>query len=358
MAQRARLADTEQDFKNAGIDPAKVAPWEDGMRIDPAGENYEWWYFDTNLSDGSQLVITFYAKSVVDPSSGLKPMIDIDLTRPDGSVVSDKLSFEPDEFTASKDSCDVKIGDNYFKGDLQHYEIGVFSPKITAKISFDNITPAWRRNYCIFFGDNDETNFGWLPATPRGTAKVALEFDDQKEELTGNCYHDHNWGNVALMKVMHHWYWGRANIGDYTVIQSYMTAEKKYGYHKLPVFLVAKKDQILADDPKYMTYYEGDKDYDGHTQKPFHNQVIYNYNDGKKHYRISYLREKTITQDRMLDQIEGPKKFLAKLSGFDGAYLRFSGQVKLEVFDGEKVVETHQSHGLWEEMYFGKTLDV
>lgn len=108
-----------------------------------------------------------------------------------------------------------------------------------------------------------------------------------------------------------------------------------------------------------MTYYEGDKDYDGHTQKPFHNQVIYDYNDGKKHYRISYLREKkTITHDRMIEQIDGTKKMLAKLAGFDGAYLRFSGQVKLEVFDGEKVVETHQSHGLWEEMYFGKTLDV
>ena len=121
---------------------------------------------------------------------------------------------------------------------------------------------------------------------------------------------------------------------------------------------MAKRDKILADDPKYMTYYENDKGYDAHTKKPFYNQVVYDYNDGEKHYRISYLRKNTITKERMLDQIKGPKKILAKLSGFDGAYLRFSGQVQLEILDCDRVFDTHQSHGLWEEMYFGETLDV
>ncbi|GBG94749.1 hypothetical protein LFYK43_12080 [Ligilactobacillus salitolerans] len=358
MAQRARLGDTDADFEKYHTKKNEVEQWEDGMRIDPAGENYEWWYFDANLADGSQLVITFYAKSAVDPSSGLKPMIDVDLTRPDGTVISDKLSFAPEEFSASKEKCDVKVGDNYFRGDLNHYEIGVNSPKIKVQLSSDNVTPAWRRTVAIFFGNDDEGNFGWLPSTPRGEVAVKIEVNGQKEELKGDCYHDHNWGNVALLKVMHHWYWGRANLGDYTVIDSYMTAEKKYGYQKLPVFLLAKKGEILADDPQYLTYSEKDKDYDGHTQKPFHNEVVYDYNDGQNHYRISYLREKTITKDRMIEQIEGPKKFAAKFMGFDGAYLRFSGKVRLEIFAGDEVVEKHESQGLWEEMYFGKTLDV
>ena len=38
--------------------------------------------------------------------------------------------------------------------------------------------------------------------------------------------------------VMHHWYWGRAKIGDYQVISSYITAHKPYGYEHFPIFLL------------------------------------------------------------------------------------------------------------------------
>ncbi|WEV43927.1 hypothetical protein OZX56_01475 [Lactobacillus sp. ESL0684] len=359
MTQRARLADTSEDFKKYDINKHTIATWEDGIRTNPNTKGtYEWWYFDANLNDGSQLVITFFAKSAVNPGSELEPSIDIEHTQADGSKISDHLEFTPAEFSAAKDDCNVKIGQNYFRGNLKHYQIGVFSPKITVELEFDNVTPAWRRNVCIFFGDHDENNFGWLPATPRGKVTAKVTIASKEQTLTGDCYHDHNWGDVALMKVMHHWYWGRANIGDYTVISSYMTAEKKYGYQKLPIFFLAKKDQVLADNPKYMTYSEQDKQIDEQTKKPFHNQIIYDYNDGKHHYKISYLREKTISRISFIDQISGIKKLLAKLAGFDGAYLRFSGKIKLEVFDDDQVIETQSSQGLWEEMYFGKTLDV
>lgn len=357
MAKRARLADLDQDFENANLNRHEVALWEDGMRTDAAGENYEWWYFDANLADGSQLVITFYAKSVVDPSNGLKPMIDIDLTRPDGTKISHTMHFSPTEFTASDQRAEIKIAGNYFRGDLNHYVIHVQAEDITVMVDAHNIVPAWRRNVAIFFGDQDETNFGWLPATPREIADVTMTTQKGTEQLSGNCYHDHNWGNVALMKVMHHWYWGRANIDDYTVISSYMTAEKKYGYQTLPVFMLAKGDRILADDPKYLTYEESDRQIDDVTGKPYHKAVSYDYNDGKQHYRITYLWEQTITQDRMIDQVSGVKHVLAKLTGFDGAYLRFSGKVRLDIYQGETISETHESQGLWEEMYFGKTIN-
>jgi hypothetical protein len=56
----------------------------------------------------------------------------------------------------------------------------------------------------------------------------------------------------------------------------------------------------------------------------------------------------------MIDQLNGIKKFAAKLIGFDGAYHRFSGTARVEKFDGETVVEKTEAPALWELMYFGR----
>ncbi|CAK1225060.1 hypothetical protein [Fructobacillus cardui] len=69
------------------------------------------------------------------------------------------------------------MGKNYFKGDLHHYEIGIFGEKIQVEVSFDNITPAWRPNLTIYYSNNEENNFSWLPATPCGHAKVKITAD-------------------------------------------------------------------------------------------------------------------------------------------------------------------------------------
>ncbi|MDX6210365.1 MAG: hypothetical protein QOE24_2756, partial [Frankiales bacterium] len=50
----------------------------------------------------------------------------------------------------------------------------------------------------------------------------------------------------------------------------------------------------------------------------------------------------------------GPKKAAAKLIGFDGAYLRFAGELRVELFEGERLMETYTDDALWEMMYFGK----
>ncbi|MDT9688599.1 hypothetical protein Q5762_09580 [Streptomyces sp. P9(2023)] len=61
-----------------------------------------------------------------------------------------------------------------------------------------------------------------------------------------------------------------------------------------------------------------------------------------------------MTASKMADEIKGPKKVAAKLTGFDGAYLRFAGELRVERYQGEELMETHTDEALWELMYFGK----
>jgi hypothetical protein len=44
----------------------------------------------------------------------------------------------------------------------------------------------------------------------------------------------------------------------------------------------------------------------------------------------------------------------ARLAGFDGAYLRFAGELRIEHYKGEQLVDSHTDDALWELMYFGK----
>ena len=93
------------------------------------------------------------------------------------------------------------------------------------------------------------------------------------------------------------------------------------------------------------------------TGKPVADTVGYDYDPSASgdRYRVTFRRENTIVQERMIDGIRGPGRVLAHLAGFDGAYLRFTGQVDVESRAGQPGAATVSAQGLWELMYFGRT---
>ena len=69
---------------------------------------------------------------------------------------------------------------------------------------------------------------------------------------------------------------------------------------------------------------------------------------------MTYNLERDVDQWKMVDKLPRLKGALAKLAGFDGAYLRVGGTVVLEnLATGERV----EAPALWETMYFGKNLE-
>lgn len=357
--ETARGADKKSDFTKLGVVPHKIQQFEDGKRSDAKGSNFEWWYFDAILENDAKLVVIFYNKPMVDPTDGLQPYIEVNLTQPDGSKIDENIIFDASEYSSSSEHADVKMGQNYFRGNLDHYEIKVVGKKFQFEISLDNLVPAWRSEAGqVYFGDHDQLTFGWLPSVPKGQVDLQIQLAGKTEQhLTGIGYHDHNWGNVSLLNVLHHWYWGRTNVGDYTVITAHQVATKKYGYHEFLTFMLAKGDKIIAENSDNITYSEKDRFIDPKTKKPIDRQLVYDYDDHQGvHYRITYRYEHTILQSKMIDLISGMKKFLARLARFDGAYLRFTGKVIIQQFSGSEIVDEKSSQAIWEEMYFGHAL--
>jgi hypothetical protein len=350
----ARFADDPEDFLKLGIERGPIEAFEDGMRTRGGPGGYEWWYFDSHLDDGSSLVIVFYTKPQLNPDAGLAPFASMELNRPGQPPISVEAHVSPDAFSANPDRCDVRIGKNTFRGDLHEYEIHFSQDGVAVDVKLTGQVPSWRpTSGHMFFGDDDEQVFAWLVAVPEGQVSLELNVRGKQEHLHGVGYHDHNWGDVSMAKLINHWYWGRAQAGDYSIVASYIFAEKAYGNAELPIFMLAKGGKIIADDRRKVRFHLEDEHVDAKSGKPVANLVVYEYEDGPDRYRVSYRRSQTIVNEELIKRVRGFKHLLAELAGFDGAYLRFTGNVQLERFVNGELVEDVSDPGIWEMMYFG-----
>ena len=60
-----------------------------------------------------------------------------------------------------------------------------------------------------------------------------------------------------------------------------------------------------------------------------------------------------LSKQRMVDSVKGVRRIAAKLMHFDGAYLRFVGDLQISRYHCEELVETYKDQAIWELMYFG-----
>ena len=212
---------------------------------------------------------------------------------------------------------------------------------------------------------NEKKYFAWLPSVPEGSMEAEIVADGRTLHLTGSGYHDHNWGNMGMYWLMHHWYWGRAKVGPYQVISSYITAREKYGYEHFPIFLLLKDGVKLGDDPRFLTYTQEEPAFDPVTGKHYHRRLVYDYDDGSQHIRVTYAAEKIIetftvheARDSAQAKAGGLLLGIVKLARLSPSYIRMTGTVTLERFEQGAAVETITAPGLWEQMYFGLDADV
>jgi hypothetical protein len=352
----ARLGSTTEDYERIGIKPDQVLPWEDGARTDGRAGTYEWWYFDAHLDDGAKLVVVFYTKNFTDINRPLAPMIRIDLDLPDGTSYNKLSEWKPEEYSASRDRCDVRIGDNSFSGDLHRYTITARIEEIVVDVSLTGEVPAWRPGTGhMYFGPQDEHEFDWLPAVPQGTVDATYRVDGNTHTARGVGYHDHNWGNAPMNSLINHWYWARGQAGPYTTIASYITAEERYGYTELPIFMLARDGRVIADDATKVTFEELGTYTDTDSGKPVADVTRYTYTDGDDTYIVTFTRYRDLAVNRLIDELHGPKKVAARLIRFDGAYLRFTGELRIEHRRADMVVDSYADSAIWELMYLGKT---
>jgi hypothetical protein len=117
--------------------------------------------------------------------------------------------------------------------------------------------------------------------------------------------------------------------------------------------MLARDSVVIADDPAKVTFEREGIYNDETTGKPVATTTRYVYEDGEDRYTVSFTRARDLTLSRMIDDVKGFKHIAARLVHFDGAYLRFAGDIEVSHHHGGQLIETHNDEAIWELMYFG-----
>ncbi len=234
-----------------------MQPWEDAYRTSGLEEAFEWWYFDSIFEDGTAIVVCYTTKAKKPTKPPITPNVTTIIQNIAGEKRKVTIAYSAAEFSSSTESCDVVIGPNRWKGDLDHYEMHNEGEGMVLDLAFDRGAPSWRPGLGVDFVDeNEKTWSGWVVPVPYGTVEGTLAVDGETRSLKGTCYHDHNWSNINLGAYLDHWYWGRGHIGDFTMVFSMLTYRKAFGpdgIKERPVFFLAKGDKMLTDDAEPLT---------------------------------------------------------------------------------------------------------
>jgi predicted secreted hydrolase len=317
-----------------------VQPWEDGLRAETGPGSFEWWYFDAHLDNNTTVVMVFATKPILERGGPLKPTVLLTLNCPNGKRISRAAYFPASQFSAARETCNVAIGPNRAQGDLRTYQLHVEmeadpasdAGSISLDLTFTGLVPPWRPGAgksC--FGDLNHY-FAWLPAIPYGRVAGEITCDGKVYQVSGAGYHDHNWGNIGLNEVMDHWYWGRARIGDYALIYVEQIGAQEYGYTRMPVFLLAKGDQVLTGDGSKLTMKTAD--FVPHPRgRAWPREVDFYWRDGSDSIHISLRQPQLIEAVSLLASFPTWKRALLRLFA-NPYYFRFNAEMVLSLHLG------------------------
>lgn len=346
MTKSIQFGVTSQFMAREGLTET-IQPWEDGIRAPTGPGNFEWWYFDAHFDDpanhehlrGATAVIVFATKPLLERSGPLKPTLLITITLPDGRKINHFPVFPASQFSASKQGCDVKLGSNWTHGDLHRYELHAAHQGITTDLVFTGLVPAWRPGAGkAYFGDLDHS-FGWLPSIPYGSVEGTITIDGQTYNVRGSGYHDHNWGNVGLNDVMDHWYWGRAHLGEYTLIFVQQIGAASYGGTAMPVFMLARGSEILLGDGQPLTLRTAD--FIAHPGgRAYPREVDFTWQDGSQTISLVLRQPKLIEAISLLASFPAWQRTLFRLFA-NPYYFRFNADLHLSIHLDHLQAEEH-----------------
>ena len=348
-----RRSDQPDDFKRFGIDPAVIAPFEDGRRVGDGPGRFEWWYFDALLTNGAYVAVLFFTKPFTHPSSPLSPIVSISIKPPGQAPRGTPTPFDASTFLAQPGTCDIGIGSNTFSGDLETYRIEANTGDVEVSAVLTREIDPLRigTGHLLFETATSERFFGWLAAVPRGRVAIRYRVDGEWVETTGIGYHDHNWGDADMSSLMHDWYWARATVGGYTIVAVQLTPQKAYGACTHTDFVLVKDGVYIAKGSANVSFDSAGISPDPETGVPVADRLSFTFIDGATRYVATFDRQATI-----LRKVLGgtPDKQNPEASG---NYLRFLGDCTLAIDDSYGHTLLGPAPTTWELMWFGSQPD-
>jgi len=220
---------------------------EDGPHVPQTPEYYEWWYFDGHFDNGYSAVIVFHRAVAFLPSR--LPALEITLIAPDGAEHRALRLLSASEFQIAPDRADITIGECGVVDGGSRYEVRAWAEtaeglRIGADLVLEGLLPGWK------FGQSKTVvagldGFGWVVPLPRARCHGTLRVGEQSIPASGVGYHDHNWGQVSLSKLVAYWHWGRIYAGEVTCLYADVVGRQRRPDVPTGLLMLALGDKIV-----------------------------------------------------------------------------------------------------------------
>ena len=211
----------------------------------------EWWYFDAKLDNGYSLalgvqVLNIFARGIATTRLTLFQQ---------GSVIM--KSYEKyflRDFSASSDVPSVFIeGNQVLLGtydavkDCFVYNVTLNAPEGSVSLQFVGVTKGWKRQ--------QQTGDWWAVVLPHANVTGTITLNDTTMNVTGNGYHDHNWGIGPRVALHFGWFWGTCSSSNYTVTWAEIRTTR---VTQLPIMVVNTIDGGYLEIPSETIWFSTD----------------------------------------------------------------------------------------------------
>lgn len=298
----------------------KVSPEDDGHKLVTSEiGNFEWWYFDV-IDVKNSCILKLIVHLGTDPlRRKFFPQLAVTIITPAKKETFLKL-YSLGDFTASKDHCDVKLGNNFHalvESSREHslYHVIVNINEFKADITFIVEIDGWKP-----LGDKVNMEIGrkkgtffWVIPAPK--AKVVGELTVSKEKYKleeAYGYHDHNYWEVDVKRklfmdeIISKWYWGRFLTKDYAVIFMKTFFRK----HSIRSLMIAKGNRIFHSSNNLISISEDNFKKDAEIQTLYPTQLTVRSTEKNNLFTMK-LDSKEVIEKR--DLLEGINPFIGYL---------------------------------------------
>ncbi len=294
-------------------DALRVNPVDDALRLPSFSiGNFEWWYFDV-IDARNGYVLKLVAHLGTDPlRTTFYPSVVVSAQTPNDTKAV-MLPFALEDFTASREMCDVRIKDALHvwvesSGDGLTYHLTVRIPLFSATLQFRSQSAGWKP-----LGDEvpmqqgrRKAAFSWVVAMPRAEVVGTFCSDGVAYELEAALgYHDHNTWQVGsqaglfMDQAISYWHWGRFLERDTTVV----FMDTHFRTHRLQSCLVTSGETILHSSNNAVEVVTGQERLDATARATYPTQVTVTLADAPGDLHMELIAKTVIDSRDLLDGV-------------------------------------------------------
>ena len=276
------------DTSRVITDRAKLAvrPLDEGQHADFTIGNFDIWYFDVIDSNNKcSIMIQFYFDT--GPlRKNLRRYVTIFTHTREFGIQNKVKAYSSEEFNASREYCDVMIGENRVyaeyppDGDLPIYHLHTKIEELKVDLTFRPELEGWKPwgDKIRFRDKEDEGAFSWLVPVPKARVNGTLVIGDRKYEIKEAFgYYDRNYWNkneLFVDDVITSIEWGRFISEEYTIVFGSLQFRPWLKQPPIRSLLIVKDNEIIHSSNNLVKIIQSEFEEDKVTATKYPTKII------------------------------------------------------------------------------------